>query len=77
MEIVLLLECSGIKGVIETLDWFERSDGYVIVMEKPSPSIDMFDYITDKGSLREDAAKEYFRQVSSSVHFLTPPSSSK
>ncbi|PAV91744.1 hypothetical protein WR25_09247 isoform E [Diploscapter pachys] len=67
LEIVLLLECSGIKGVIETLDWFERSDGYVIVMEKPSPSIDMFDYITDKGSLREDAAKEYFRQIVETV----------
>ncbi|ETN81802.1 kinase domain protein [Necator americanus] len=67
LEIVLLMRCRGIPGVIQTIDWFERPDGYMIVMERPSPSTDLFDYISEKGALTENVARDYFRQVVDTV----------
>ncbi|CAJ0601903.1 unnamed protein product [Cylicocyclus nassatus] len=67
LEIVLLMRCRGIPGVIQTIDWFERPDGYMIVMERPSPSTDLFDYISEKGALTESVARDYFRQVVDTV----------
>lgn len=63
LEIVLLMRCRGIPGVIQTIDWFERPEGYMIVMERPSPSTDLFDYISERGALTENVARDYFRQV--------------
>ena len=35
MEVKLLQMAQGTTGVIEILDYFERSDSYLIVMERP------------------------------------------
>jgi serine/threonine protein kinase len=35
----------------------------VIVMERPANSQDLFDYITQQGSLEEDEARSFFRQI--------------
>lgn len=67
LEIVLLMRCRGIPGVIQTIDWFERPEGYMIVMERPSPSTDLFDYISERGALTENVARDYFRQVVDTV----------
>lgn len=64
MEIVLLMECRNILGVIQMYDWFERSDGFLIVMERPSPCQDLFDYISEHGALDEEIARTFFKQVS-------------
>lgn len=36
MEVKLLQMAQGTAGVIEILDYFERSDSYLIIMERPS-----------------------------------------
>ena len=59
----MLTECVGIGGVIQMYDWYERPDGYLIVMERPFPCQDLFDYISDNGPLSETIAKNFFRQV--------------
>jgi serine/threonine protein kinase len=41
--------------------------GYVMVMEKPSNSQDLFDYITERGSLSEDETRSFFRQIVETV----------
>jgi len=62
-ELCLLRKVSHIPGVITVLDYYEGSDSFIIVMERPDPTKDLFDYITERGVLEEQTSRGFFRQL--------------
>ena len=67
LELKLLHCLQKVKGVIKLLDFFEKEDCFMIVMERPVSCKDMFDYISEKGSLDEKIATDFFYQVVQTV----------
>jgi serine/threonine protein kinase len=67
LELKLLSQVQSIPGVIRLLDFYERHDSFIYVMEKPAPCKDLFDFITEKGMLEEQMARNFFRQVVETV----------
>ncbi|XP_015907830.1 serine/threonine-protein kinase pim-3 [Parasteatoda tepidariorum] len=67
LEICLLRKVNHVKGVVKLLDYFERPDSFIIVMERPDAVKDLFDYITEKGFLEEKLSRVFFHQVVESI----------
>jgi len=67
LEVCLMHRVSGVCGVVRLIDYFERHDSFIIVMERPEPCKDLFDFITEKSVLEENLARNFFRQVVETV----------
>ncbi|KAK6021196.1 hypothetical protein OSTOST_13142, partial [Ostertagia ostertagi] len=52
-EVCHLETCSDVPGVIQLIDWFANSKGFLIVMERPENCMDIFDLISTYGKLDE------------------------
>lgn len=63
IEISLLQRSSHLSGVIRFFDYYERPDSFIVVMERPENSKDLFDFITEAGALEEAEARYMFRQI--------------
>jgi len=66
-EIALMLRVYGHKGVIKLVDWYECLDSFILIMERPENSVDLFDYIRESGRMTESEAKIIFKQVVEAV----------
>jgi len=67
MELKLLHSVQAVEGVIKLIDFYERTDSFIFVMEKPENTKDLFDVITDKKFLEEDIARNFFKQIVETV----------
>ncbi|XP_060741724.1 serine/threonine-protein kinase pim-1-like [Tachysurus vachellii] len=55
---------SRCENVLELYEWFDMSDSYILVLERPSPCKDLHDFQNDhKGRLSEPLAKQIMRQL--------------
>ncbi|KAI6188787.1 Protein kinase domain-containing protein [Aphelenchoides besseyi] len=66
-EICYLELCNNISGVVNLIDWFASSKGFMIVMERPEKCLDLFDVIAMYGRLEEDIARWIFVQIVDAV----------
>merc|ERR1740131_633353 len=66
LEVALMQQVQNVEGVIRILDFFEMPESFFIVMEKFTCQ-DLFDYISERGALSEEAAREIFKQILETV----------
>ena len=67
LELKLLSSVQNIEGVIQLIDFYERSDSFIYILERPAHSKDLFDFITEKRILDEELARNFFRQIVNTV----------
>jgi len=67
LELALMHAVQSVEGTVKLLDYFERPDSFIIVMERPDSCKDMFDYITEKGTIEESVARGFFKQIVETV----------
>lgn len=67
MEVCLLRTVRDLRGPIQFIEYFERKDSYIIIMERPMQCKDLFDFITENCMLDEQMASCFFRQVVETV----------
>ena len=63
IEVSLLRRTSHVNGVIGLVDFYEKPDSFIVIMERPENCKDLFDYVTECGMLSEDEARTFFRQI--------------
>ena len=63
----MLLDVQAVDGVIKLLEFFEKFDSFIFVFETTEKCKDLFDVITDRKYLEEDIARNFFRQIVSTV----------
>jgi serine/threonine protein kinase len=63
LEVALLSRVQHVDGVIKLLDYFDVGKRVVIVLERPLPSKDLFDYITEQHCCTETECRDLFRQI--------------
>ena len=55
---------SGHPNVLQLYDWFDRPSSYIMAMERPESSVDLFDYRVEQGGvLDEDKVCQITRQL--------------
>ncbi|VDO09585.1 unnamed protein product, partial [Brugia timori] len=67
MEICMLARCVNVPGVIKLLDWYSMPQGFLIVMTRPYPCVDLFDFIKSHKKLDEDLTRFLFRQIALTI----------
>lgn len=63
IEVHLMLMVSHVNGIVKILDYYEKPDSFVVVMERRELVKDLFDFITENGPLPEDVARDFFHQI--------------
>lgn len=69
MEISLMIHIGYHQNIIQIYDWLECENYFVIMIEKPKNSIDLFDYITNEVVLSEKKSKGLMKQVLDAVDY--------
>lgn len=69
-EIALMLRCNGHVGIAYLYDWYETVESFILILERPETSIDLFDYIREQGPLSEDVSRHILVQIIQAVCHL-------
>eukprot|EP00092_Neocalanus_flemingeri_P034318 GFUD01037323.1.p1 GENE.GFUD01037323.1~~GFUD01037323.1.p1 ORF type:complete len:374 (+),score=49.69 GFUD01037323.1:204-1325(+) len=69
-EICLMRHAHGTPNVIKLLDFYERPDSFILILSRPSCYKDLFDFISEKGTLDEVISQKFFKQILAAVKTL-------
>jgi len=58
-EICLMRHAHGTPNVIKLLDYYERPDSFILILSRPSCYKDLFDFISEKGTLDEMISQKF------------------
>ena len=67
LELNLLYSCQSVPGVVRLIDFYDRGDYFLYIMERPVNSRDLFDFISQNRTLGEERARNLFKQVVDTV----------
>lgn len=69
MEVALLRRVNEKRhsGIVEVLEWFECADCFLVVMARPTPVMDLFDYVSKRKRLNESESKKILLQIIDSL----------
>jgi len=62
-EIALMKRIAPHKHVIKLIDWFRRPQGFVMVLERPESSMDLYDFINQRHPMDEELIRVLFWQI--------------
>jgi len=66
-EIALMKRINPHKHVIKLIDWFRRPQGFVMVLERPEASMDLYDFINQRHPMDEELIRDLFWQILQAV----------
>jgi len=66
-EVCALVHLRKTDSVIDLYDCYENENAYLIVLEFPNYTMDLFDFINMKGPLGENVSRQIFRKVVTSL----------
>ena len=66
-EVAFTRQAGCHRNVITLLDFEETEDGLVIVLERPTPSINLLHFLFDAGRISMKTAKFLFKQIVTAV----------
>jgi len=69
MEVALLRRVNEKRhsGIVEVLEWFECADCFLVVMARPTPVMDLFDYVSKRKRLTENESQKIMLQIIDSI----------
>ena len=67
LELRLLYSCQSVPGVVRLVGFYDRGNSFLYIMERPANSRDLFDFISQRGALKEEQARDLFKQVVDTV----------
>lgn len=66
-EVCLMRHCHGLQNVIRLLDFYEKPDSFILILSRPSCYKDLFDFITERGTLDDALTQKFFKEIFSAV----------
>ena len=57
VEVAVMLKLGMTESAVSLLDWYDLDKELILVLERPVPSVDLFDYNEANGCLKEEEAK--------------------